>query len=243
MRLLVTRPEPDAAGTAARLRALGHQALVQPLLNVAFTDPPDATRPAALVLTSRNGVRALERWPEAADWHGIPVFAVGDATAEGARAAGFEAVASAAGDGPELAGMILGLQPSSAGPLLYPAAEDRAPALEDRLRAAGYDLQVVVAYRTVPAEGLAAEVRAGLADGSLQGVLLYSQRTAAIFRDLVIAAGLRASLGRCTLFALSQGIASAVRHLAAGAIMVAARPDEASLLALIPPGGETAPAG
>lgn len=242
MRLLVTRPEPDASGTAARLRALGHEPLVQPLLTIAFTDPSPLPQPAALVLTSRNAVRALERWPAAASWHAIPVFAVGEATAAFARTAGFADVRSAAGDAIELARFILDQQLPSAGPLLYPAAEERAPTVEHRLQAAGYDLRLVVAYRMVPAGALAADVRAGLADGSLRGVLLYSQRTAAIFRDLVIAAGLRAGLGRCTLFALSQGVASAVRHLSAAAIRVAARPDEESLLALIPAGGETAPA-
>ena len=34
MRLLVTRPEPDAARTAEALRARGHEVLVAPLLRV-----------------------------------------------------------------------------------------------------------------------------------------------------------------------------------------------------------------
>ena len=38
MRLLVTRPEPDATALKARLIAQGHEVLVEPLLNVSLDD-------------------------------------------------------------------------------------------------------------------------------------------------------------------------------------------------------------
>ena len=61
MRLLVTRPEPEATRTAALLRSHGHDVIVAPLLRVepvaevAFGPGPWA----ALAFTSANAVRAI----------------------------------------------------------------------------------------------------------------------------------------------------------------------------------------
>ncbi|MEX0852723.1 MAG: uroporphyrinogen-III synthase, partial [Bauldia sp.] len=90
MRLLVTRPEPDAGETAGRLGGLGHAVVIQPMTRIVFSpEPVDWPEPAALVLTSRNAVRGLERWPRAKAWRNLPVFAVGASTAELARRVGF----------------------------------------------------------------------------------------------------------------------------------------------------------
>ena len=61
VRLLVTRPEPDASETAARLRALDIDAVVSPLLQARMltTTLPPAPGFAALAITSANALRAL----------------------------------------------------------------------------------------------------------------------------------------------------------------------------------------
>jgi uroporphyrinogen-III synthase len=237
MRLLVTRPEPEAARTAARLRALGHDPVVQPLLAVELLPPPAAPiEPAVLAVTSRNALRALARWPDLSRWLGLPLYAVGEQTGAAARALGFADVRTGAGDGGDLARLMMAGFAADAGPILYPAAEERASGLEAALREGGYDIRTVVAYRMHPVSGLDEPVRAELAAGGIGGVLLYSRRTAAVFRDLVIAAGLRAALGGTTLYVLSGAVAAAVRHLAPGAIRVAPSPDEEALLALLPLG-------
>src|SRR5262245_62204980 len=99
MRLLLTRPEPEASVTAARLAALGHAVLVEPLLRIDFVPPPAGlATPAAIVFTSGNAVRAVGQWPDVAAWAGVPTFAVGERTASLAAAAGFSDVRSAAGE-------------------------------------------------------------------------------------------------------------------------------------------------
>jgi uroporphyrinogen-III synthase len=61
MRLLVTRPEPDALKLGAVLEEMGHEATVEPLLSVSFDDaePVDLDGAQALIATSRNALRAL----------------------------------------------------------------------------------------------------------------------------------------------------------------------------------------
>jgi uroporphyrinogen-III synthase len=91
MRILVTRPREDGEQIAAKLAALGHTALLAPLLEPRFHDGPE---PAlndvqAILATSANGIRALIRRTARRD---IPIFAVGPQTTEEARAAGFSDV-------------------------------------------------------------------------------------------------------------------------------------------------------
>ena len=63
MRVLVTRPEDDARETAVRLKALGHEPILAPLISIRFIDGPDIDLAGvqALIATSSNGVRALAR--------------------------------------------------------------------------------------------------------------------------------------------------------------------------------------
>src|SRR5262245_41571800 len=92
----ITRAQPGADATAGRVRALGREPLVAPLLEVspAGGGPIDLAGVGALAFTSANGVRAFAA-REAG--RGLAVFSVGAATAAAARAAGFAEVAASDG--------------------------------------------------------------------------------------------------------------------------------------------------
>lgn len=113
MRVLIIRPEPGNGVTADAVRAMGHQAVCVPLFEIVPVawDTPDPARFTALAMTSANAARhggaALDRYRH------LPVFAVGEATASAARAAGFATIAMATGDaaalGKTLSGHVLHL--------------------------------------------------------------------------------------------------------------------------------------
>src|SRR5579864_1783939 len=90
----VTRAQPAAEATAERLRALGVEPLVEPLLAVRpITGASvDLTGAAAIAFTSANAVAAFAAL---SGDRSLPAFVVGDATAAAARAIGFERVTSA----------------------------------------------------------------------------------------------------------------------------------------------------
>src|ERR1700680_2333978 len=96
MRALITRPRAESEGLAALLAERGIEAVIEPLIEIAHSAAtlPDLSSVQAILCTSVNGVRALAR---ASEERGLPVFAVGDATAARARAEGFTAVESAGG--------------------------------------------------------------------------------------------------------------------------------------------------
>ena len=233
MRLLVTRPEPDASRTADALCARGHAVDVMPVLRI--ESAPDADLGAGpwggLVVTSLNAVRAATAHRRKPELLALPLFAVGRRSAEAARAAGFADAASADGDAADLVRLIAA-QPRRGLPLLYLAGEDRAADLESMLAARGVVLRTVVAYRAVAAATLPQAIRDALTAGAIDGVLHYSARSAAAFGRLARAVGIDLKSLRTRHYCLSSHVAAALPP-GIPAAAVAARPDEAALFALI----------
>jgi len=93
-RLLVLRPEVSANATVARARAAGLEAIAIPLFEIEPVEwqAPDAGSFDGLLLTSTNAVRSAGEQIDLL--RGLRVYAVGDATAEAARGAGFDIAAS-----------------------------------------------------------------------------------------------------------------------------------------------------
>jgi len=93
-RLLVLRPEVSANATVARARAAGLEAIAIPLFEIEPVEwqAPDAGSFDGLLLTSTNAVTSAGEQIDLL--RGLRVYAVGDATAEAARGAGFDIAAT-----------------------------------------------------------------------------------------------------------------------------------------------------
>jgi uroporphyrinogen-III synthase len=107
VRLLLTRPEPDGARTAAALRARGHDVALAPLLRMEpiACDIPDKAY-GAVVMTSANAARAVATHPRRDALMALPAFTVGGRSAQAARDAGFGDVRSADGDKADLGALL-----------------------------------------------------------------------------------------------------------------------------------------
>ncbi len=236
MRLLVTRPRPEAERTAAVLHAKGHTVVVAPLLRIeAVADAEISVGPwAAIVVTSANAgpaIAADRRFPMLRT---LPVFAVGRRSAEAMREAGFSEVISADGDVGDLARLVAERLPRGA-LLLYLAGAERAGDLASDLAARGFGVETVVVYRATAATSFAPEEVQAIADG-IDGVLHYSPRSAAAYVAAARAGGLvAAAVVKPAQFCLSASVAAALAQAGAADIRIAPQPTEAALIALIPP--------
>lgn len=234
MRVLVTRPREDAAPLLAALAARGHEAAPEPLLTITpreRVDWPQGHEGAqALLITSANGVRAFAALESR---RGLPVFAVGEASAAAARDLGFSQVTSAAGDVADLAALVAAILDPAAGPLLHPAAGKLAGDLQGALAAAGFTVLRAVLYDAVPAAALSAACTRALEGGSIDVVTFFSPRTAAGFVRLVAAADLSQACGRVTALCLSPAVAAEISGLSWRRTLVAARPEQDALLAAL----------
>src|SRR5688572_23072176 len=139
MRVLITRPEREAATLAQALAARGHEAVIAPLFHLQILHPPGdfaATLAAAqaVLVTSANGARA---------------------TAEGL---GFTNVTSASGDAAALSDLVRQRLDPKAGPLLHVSGADVAIEPD----AEGFDVRRIVLYEARAAETLPDAARAAL---------------------------------------------------------------------------------
>ncbi|WP_193187696.1 uroporphyrinogen-III synthase [Nisaea sediminum] len=232
MRVLITRAVEDAEALAGDLVTVGIESVLAPMLSCDFLDPrPDpALRPAAFIVTSRNGAEALARYTRD---RSLPVYAVGDATAERLRRLGFETVESAAGDAAALVDLIARRMEPNDGPLVFLSAEEVAGDIDGTLRERGYDLRRIVAYRSVPVTGFPRETETALREGKLDGALFFSSKTGRTFVSLVERAGLASCCHDLTAFCLSEAVADSVSELPWGSVRVAERPTKTDLLGLI----------
>jgi uroporphyrinogen-III synthase len=225
MRILVTRPLEDGPAIADQLRAMGHEALLAPLLALQFIDgaEPDFAGVQAILASSANGIRALARRTARRD---LPVFAVGPQTAEEAARAGFTAIRNADGDARTLAQAAARWTAPDKGALLHACGEEATGALADDLAARGFTVRRAVLYRMVAAAQLPGDVRQAFA--TLDAVLFFSPRTAKIFGALAQGLPLQQLVALC----ISPATAAAT-PLDFREIRVANRPNQASMLALI----------
>ena len=234
MRLLVTRPQPDAERTAAALRSRGHSVLVMPVLRVEpVSDVALGPRPfAGILVTSANAVRAITQHPSIATLRPLPVFAVGEKTRAAAESAGFSTVVSADGDAAALAELVASRfgRDRPPGPLLYLAGEEHTGDLELTLSKQQFAVDTVVVYRAVMINELTPLVVDALNADALDGVLHFSRRSVEALLAAARGLGLHAKVMALRHYCLSTQVAAA---LEGATVHVAAHADEQALLALI----------
>jgi uroporphyrinogen-III synthase len=153
-RLFILRPEPGSSATLRRALELGLEARALPLFRIEPLDwaPPDFASFDALLLSSANAVRCAGNGIERL--RGLPVYAVGDATAAAARETGLEI--AGVGDGGIDA--LLSQVPQQLR-LLHLCGVDRA------VRSTGNSITELPVYRAepLPLPGLGGELRGQVA--------------------------------------------------------------------------------
>jgi len=217
LNLVALRPEPGLAATLERARGMGLAITGHALSEIRAVawDCPDPDGIDGLLIGSANAI--LHGGDDLARLAGKPVYAVGEATAAAARAAGFTVAMTGSGG---LQGVLDGIpEPAH---LLRIAGDERVPLAPPP----GVTFAEVVAYRSVP---LPLDPVAGLLAAGEALVLLHSAATARHFAAECDRLGLpRAGIA---LAALGPRIGAAA-GTGWAAVHTAARPDEGALLQL-----------
>ncbi|MGI9355585.1 MAG: uroporphyrinogen-III synthase [Rhizobiaceae bacterium] len=243
MRLLVTRPQHQVAATIEALKTDGHDCIVSPMLQLHHLDLP---RPGGnfdiIMLTSRNAVDGLVR-----QWHSFKdhgkrgdwtVFAVGDTTRDAAVRAGFVKAVSCNGSALDLVEMVaatcengLSVEALDEHNILYPCAlrpsHDFPALFEER----GLCCAAWPVYAMEQAVAFLPKARDALVASKLDGVLLYSARSAENFAQL--AGHLGDDVEIPPIFTLSDNICAALPTDLAAKCHPAAEPEEAALRLLL----------
>lgn len=228
--LLVAREAEAAETSAARLRGMGQDALALPLARIAFAgNAPDLIHVQALAFTSRNGALAFAALSPRRD---VRAFAVGPATAEALREAGFQQVEEGPSDGAALAEKLAAALDPAAGHILHVSGDrvafDIAAALVDR----GFSAARAEVYRTEAVSGIPDQVRSALAQEQIAGVLLYSAAGVCGFHGLLQRAGFAGAALSLRVWCLSMAVAKQAADLGFQRVRAARTPREPDLFAL-----------
>jgi uroporphyrinogen-III synthase len=216
------------------LRAMGHDPVLAPLLTIEIL-PGVALHPEgaqAVIVTSRNVLRAVAARPELIETRNLPLYTVGDATARMAAELGFRQIIAGPGTGEQLADLIAHQLDPSKAPLVHLAGGLLAFDMKSALEAQGFIVRQPVLYQAVPAEALPVEALGLLRESRLDGAIFMSPRTAAIFAGLAAAHGAVTQASQLHCYCLSQAVAGALAPIGAK-VVVAPQPREEELLALI----------
>lgn len=223
----VTRSAPDNKQTTARLSGIGVPSVCVPVLFIkpieARDNHPDVD---GLIFTSLNGVRHHPVCDERLE---LPVFAVGDRTAQATRALGYRRVCSARGDIRDLEKLIRE-RVSSGKTLLHYGARHTAGNLVETLGRDGYTVLRTIVYEAQAIGEI--DIRRSLPEwDALRGVLIHSPRAALIVSKLLEP---ERSAFSGTVYCISSAAAQAFDHLDVP-VRTANRPNEDDLLSLISP--------
>lgn len=212
-RVIILRPQPGADATAHAARALGLETMLSPLFEIAPLEwtPPDPEQFDALMLTSANAARRAG--PGLMRYAALPLFVVGEATAQVARAAGLTPTHIGTRDA---AALVEDMRREGIGQALHLCGADAVAAEAD-----GLSIQRIAVYHSR---------KTGDALGSLRPediCLVHSPRAAARLAALVPPER-RSSL---SLIAISDATRDAAGPGWADAI-AAPSPTDAAMLAL-----------
>ncbi|NLG90758.1 MAG: uroporphyrinogen-III synthase [Acetobacter sp.] len=178
--VIITRPEPGLSETMAAVADAGWLPLASPALVVQrYTLRLPKKLPAAILLTSGQAVSAVVAAAQQAKALDIPVYAVGDRTAQRARDAGFTHVKSADGDARALVALLQTHQQPECGSLLLCSGAGQGVELAAWCRQAGFKVVRRVVYAAKPIQHINAQTCTAILAAKVGVVLFFSAESAA----------------------------------------------------------------
>ena len=216
-KLLILRPEPGASASVARAAQLGIEAVAAPIFTVEARtwQAPDARRYDAILFTSANAARL--GGDQLGAYVHLPCYAVGEASAAAASAAGFNVTCTGPADGDAVTALMAEHGVSRA---LHPCGRDHV-ALTGPVRIDHIPVYAAEPVAALPPAALDA-IRGGAA------VALHSPRAARIFADLADPAGL--DRAATSLVSISPAAAAAAGDGWKAKLVAPAPRDEALLV-------------
>lgn len=217
--LWITRPIPFALETSAKLEALGIKGVIDPLMEITHHPNSILSGPfSSVVLSSQNAIPALANLSQ-----NLPIYVVGSATAKAVKTLIPQAqVLDAGGTMNDLIALILKYPPASKAPLLYLRGVDITTPLKGAL--GDIAVKEAIVYETKP------RIPSYVDMDSINGILLYSKRTAEFFKHYVQENVFHDKLKALDVFCISKNVADVIKSFEWAGIHHALSPDEDGII-------------
>lgn len=223
--VLLTRPAHLSAALQRQLEAMGWKTYTAPMLSYHDTDTPlpDLSVYEGVVFTSSEAIAAYSRKNGRNDF---PVYAVGDATADAARIAGFTHIVTADGDAESLMGCLKKDMPKK---LLHIGGADMAKDLSALFPT--IDRHVI--YKAETVGHMPDNVAEAIRQQKIDAVLLFSPRSAAQFAHLLRQSGLENHLAAMSAYSFSAAVQEKLAGLSFRKLAIAEKTSLSAIVALL----------
>lgn len=181
-RVLIMRPTEDALPMLTLLESKGIKCSHYPLFKPHFLPLSPLKNPQALIITSKNAIRAIEGYENIKQ---IPLYAVGDKTAELAKQKGFLNVLSASGTSQDLIKFVIKNAQPENGILWHLSGEVVKGNIVESLKIEGFEIQNQVVYCLEDVIDLPASLFDELTNDRISHVIFSSSRTTTLFMSLL----------------------------------------------------------
>lgn len=225
--VLLIRPLEDALPMALELKSKGIESSHYPLFNPRFLPLSPLENPQAFIITSKNGIRALEGLENLKK---IPLYVVGDKTAELAKQLGFLNVLSAAGTSSELLVLISKTAHPHNGILWHLSGRKVKGDIVESLKIAGFEAQRRIVYEIEDVTDLPSSLYTDLTNQKFSHVIFCSPRTTNIFVNLLKKINLEIVSCQMSALCLSQEIGKKALSLNWKKLWISPRPNVNDLM-------------
>jgi len=231
--VLITRPEPAGAELAARLKKEGFTVFEAPLSRY-VPEKADLSMLAGCQALAFTSGHAVEMFAVQSSQRDLPVFTVGDVTAQKAREAGFKFVLSAGGNAQDLADVLRRRQAElGIGKILHVSGSDTAHNLGALLADSNIAVARAVVYRVEFAEALPDDIAKALQNGRITTVLLFSALTARQLTALLSRPDLAGVSEKLEAVCMSERVAVELRGYPWRALSIAKDPTVEAMLDIL----------
>ena len=209
-RVLLIRQMEEALPLAKLLELKGVESCLYPFFKPHFLSFPPLKNPQALIITSKNALRALEGRE---DVKNLPLYVVGDQTAYLAKNMGFSHVLSASGTSQELTHLILHHAQREKGILWHLSGEIIKGNIVKTLQLKGFEAERRIIYHIEEIKDFPIPLLTDLQNQKISHVMFFSPHTTSIFVKLLKKNGLEEKTSHMTSLCLSQDIAKKALEL------------------------------
>jgi uroporphyrinogen-III synthase len=212
VRVVITRAENEAMKMATSVEGIGCTPLVASMMDIEFEDEPiDVSDFQGVMVTSPNGVRALEKGTEDRD---ISIYCVGPQTRKLAEEAGFKNVSNSFGGIKNLPVFLKRQTSPEDGPILFVHGGNVTGTPVQDLKKAGFQAVAKRVYYAAPVKTLPDEVLAEFKKETPPEVVTFmSIRTFKLFREVMEKEGLIPKLRGCEAVCISPAVADFAREI------------------------------
>jgi uroporphyrinogen-III synthase len=207
-RALLLRQQEESFALSNLLESYDVTSCSYPLFEPLFLPLHFLENPQALLITSKNALRAIQQNEALKE---VPLYAVGDQTAQLAKSMGYIHVQSASGTAKDLINLVIQRASRDKGTLWHLSGDIIKENIAEVLRKEGFLAKRQIVYRINEVETMPPALLHDLQMKAFSYVLFFSSRTTDIFIKLLKKNGLEAAAVEMTSLCLSEDVLKKVR--------------------------------